>query len=157
MRSNLKQKCSEEFCLKEVFHQCISEIDSQTLEAANKKLVLFPFRERNSEAKKTKSPASFFFYLLIALQVIDGIFTQIGINIHGSNIEGNPIIRQLIGYLGSSSQALLIAKLFSISAIILLWSLKNKVSWVPLSITLLCFYYLFLAILPWSVVLAGIV
>ena len=144
MKSNLKEKISDDFCLEEIFAEHFEKLSL------------------NDESQKKSSKTSFFLkytnffvFFLICLQVLDGVFTYVGINNYGNEIEGNPLIQKLILSNGPSL-GLFFAKLFTVLAILFLWKLRNKVTWIPLSIAMLTFYYMFFAILPWSIVLAGI-
>ncbi len=40
------------------------------------------------------------YILLVVLQVLDGLFTYIGVTRLGLAVEGNPIVRWLMGHLG---------------------------------------------------------
>ena len=102
---------------------------------------------------KTSSRSLAALWILIAFQILDGIFTYSGIGKFGSEIEGNPIVSNLINSLGEIA-ALSLTKIFCILAILMLWSLRKKVLWVGKSLEFICAYYLLFAIIPWTVILA---
>jgi hypothetical protein len=89
--------------------------------------------------------------LLILFQLLDGILTVLGVNLFGSNMEGNPILRNLIELVGPVF-ALAIAKTFGIIMIISIFHLSTKyaLNWVTGIMWGLNITYLSLAIIPWT-------
>lgn len=86
---------------------------------------------------------------LITLQILDGVFTGMGIQRFGIESEGNPLLRELMLNVGPYT-ALAIAKLFAISCILTMAILVEKVRWVPHALMATCGIYLVFAVLPWS-------
>lgn len=109
-----------------------------------------------TEIKPTATRSIIALGILISFQILDGVFTYVGTLIHGLEIEGNPLVYKLIEHAGAFL-GISIAKLFAIAAILFLWNLRSKVTWVPKSIELISVYYLVFAIIPWTLLLAGIV
>ncbi len=115
-----------------------------------------PIKNASEEVAPTAMRSIIALGSLILFQVLDGIFTYTGTLIHGHEIEGNPLVYQLIEYVGAFL-GISIAKLFAIAAIIFLWKLRKKVTWVPKSIEFISIYYLVFAIVPWTLVLTGVI
>lgn len=90
--------------------------------------------------------------LLIALQILDGIFTATGVHLFGTAAEGNLILRSLMHTLGCIP-ALILAKSFAIMVIVLLCSLTAQVRWLTGALKLVAFVYLGAAVLPWAGIL----
>lgn len=160
MRSNLKISVHEEF----------PEFRSQSSDALNfshvlnNDLVYFNHHPKNLSFicehitnQNIKSHRSIIaLSLLLLFQILDGVFTYSGISVYGNEIEGNPLITYLMSAIGSF-WGISAAKIFSIFSILLLWNLRHKVRWIPKSIEYLSVYYLFFAIIPWGLVLSGII
>jgi uncharacterized membrane protein len=99
-----------------------------------------PFEEVNSK---------YIFLFLVLLQVLDALLTYRGLSIFGLEIEANPLIRILIERLGSFF-GLLLVKSIAVLAVFYLWSLRERVLWIPVATKFLSAYYVFFAILPWT-------
>jgi hypothetical protein len=89
---------------------------------------------------------------LLALQVLDIIFTATGIATYGLGVEGNPLVRALMLRFGSL-QALLLVKSFAVLMILSLMLLSQKVAWVREVLYGLIAVYLCAAVLPWAYLL----
>lgn len=87
--------------------------------------------------------------VLCLLQALDGVFTSIGVSRFGTEIEGNPFLKELMLNLGYV-EAITIFKILSISAIILLVKLSFTFSWVGRTMEAICYIYIMAAILPWT-------
>lgn len=92
--------------------------------------------------------------VLLALQVLDVIFTASGIATYGLGVEGNPVVRALMQRFGSL-QALLIVKSFAVLMILALMLLSQRVTWVREVLYALIAIYLCAAVLPWAYLLCS--
>lgn len=89
------------------------------------------------------------FTVLLLFQMFDAVLTYIGVLNFGIEMEGNPLIRSLMGAVGPLA-AILTVKFFAVICVFCLWNLRGLVSWIPKAMLFLSLYYLFFAILPWS-------
>ena len=89
---------------------------------------------------------------LIIIQILDGVFTAIGVARFGSSVEANVFIRTLIEQWGSFS-ALLLVKTLAVGVVITLCSLSSRVPWVVPALKGVIILYLCAAIIPWSAIL----
>jgi hypothetical protein len=80
----------------------------------------------------------------LLVQVLDGIFTYLGVTIWGLHIEANPIISSAVEYAGLG-HAVVGAKLAAI-----LFGILLHVRRVHSLVALLTAFYLVVAILPWA-------
>lgn len=90
---------------------------------------------------------------LSAIQIIDGVFTSIGITMFGIEMEANPFLRSLMQGFGVS-ETLTVVKCIAILTIFMLFKLSTKVTWIPTAFKGLILLYLFAAILPWTIILS---
>ncbi len=90
--------------------------------------------------------------ILIILQILDGIFTGIGVNQFGIDAEGNPFIHSLMSHIGYIP-ALIASKSVAIGIIVYLCSLSNIISWIRGALRGMIGVYLCAAIIPWSAIL----
>jgi uncharacterized membrane protein len=90
---------------------------------------------------------------LSAIQIIDGVFTSIGITMFGLEMEANPFLRSLMQSIGVS-ETLTVVKCVAILTIFILFKLSAKVTWIPTAFKGLILLYLFAAILPWTIILS---
>jgi uncharacterized membrane protein len=90
--------------------------------------------------------------LLILVQILDGLFTAIGINSFGIAIEGNPLIRSAIEVWGVVP-TLFSIKLATITVTIFLMFMVREVEWLRKALQLTVGVYLLAAIIPWSAIL----
>lgn len=91
--------------------------------------------------------------LMIVIQLVDGLLTGIGVYKFGIDIEGNTLVKSLmyqIGYLN----ALVFVKTLSISVVLILMSLSEKVLWIPKAMKATIGIYILFAILPWGFLLS---
>lgn len=89
---------------------------------------------------------------LIIFQIIDGIFTSMGVSRYGTSIEGNPFLRGLIedyGQLPVLSGIKFIAILF----VIVLAMNSRHIPWIASALRAICYVYFFSAIVPWAYIL----
>ena len=91
-------------------------------------------------------------FALIVLQILDGVFTAIGVAHFGAGIEGNILIRHLIGVIGYIP-ALVVVKSIGIAVVIALCMVGQSVRWLGLAMKSVIAIYLFAAIIPWSFIL----
>lgn len=82
--------------------------------------------------------------IFLCAQVLDGVFTYMGVHAFGPTIEANPLIAWLMGQLGPAA-ALASAK----SVAIVLGAFLHLVQ-VHLAVAMLTLVYLALAIGPWT-------
>lgn len=107
--------------------------------------------------KRVKSQSSlveiiFLGLTLAIIQLLDGIFTGVGVSRYGVGIEANLFVRALMvkwGYVA----ALASIKLISLVVIAILCRLSLHVSWVPSALKGVIVLYLCAAIIPWSFIL----
>ncbi len=92
--------------------------------------------------------------ILIALQVMDGILTGVGMNFFGTDMEGNLLLRSVMHAIGVVP-ALLVVKSLAIAVIIVLVNLSSQVKWLPMAMKGVIGLYVLAAIIPWSVILAN--
>jgi len=81
----------------------------------------------------------------LLVQVLDGMFTYLGVTIWGLHIEANPLISSAVEYAGLG-RAVVGAKLAAI-----LFGILLHVRRVHSLVALLTAFYLVVAILPWAV------
>ena len=80
----------------------------------------------------------------LLVQVLDGVFTYLGVTIWGVHIEANPLISSAVAYAGLG-RAVVGAKLAAI-----LFGMLLHVRRVHSLVALLTAFYLVVAILPWA-------
>jgi hypothetical protein len=86
------------------------------------------------------------------MQVFDGVLTAIGVEQWGIRSEGNPLLRSAMNELGHST-ALLIAKLIAILLVIFVCFYATRFGWIKKALVLVNGIYLYVAVLPWLIVL----
>jgi hypothetical protein len=91
----------------------------------------------------------YIFLFLVVLQVLDALLTYRGVSMFGMEMEANPLIRILIERFGSFF-GLFLVKSIAVLAVFYLWTLRERVSWIPVATKILSAYYVFFAILPWT-------
>ncbi len=83
----------------------------------------------------------------VAVQVLDGVLTYLGVRIFGLSIEANPLVAWYAGALGTVA-GLIAAKLFAIGcASVLYVTARHR------TVAVLTVIYLVFAIVPWAHVL----
>jgi hypothetical protein len=92
------------------------------------------------------------FIVFTTLQVLDGVFSVLGIERHGLELEANSMLRPLMAAYGHAT-VLLWSKFAAISAIALVAHMSRKVDWVRAALALCSLAYLFFAVLPWVFIL----
>lgn len=90
--------------------------------------------------------------ILALLQVFDGILTGIGVSQFGTSMEGNALLRSLMGFVGYIP-ALLIVKSASIALIGVLCLQAQKVWWLKPAFIGVIALYLCMAVIPWTYIL----
>jgi uncharacterized protein DUF5658 len=83
----------------------------------------------------------------VIAQCLDGVFTYLGMSLWGPNVEGNPLIRSAVTYVGPGL-GLAGAKLFAVSLGIALHLFR-----VHNVVAILTGLYIVGALIPWAVVL----
>lgn len=101
----------------------------------------------------SNSPIELYYLVaaLILLQILDGLFTGIGVTIYGPAIEANILLRTLMESFGHV-QALVLVKSFAIAVIFGLAAFSAHVSWIPRAMKALIAIYLVFAIIPWGII-----
>lgn len=90
--------------------------------------------------------------LLISVQVIDGFFTGIGVHLHGIAAEGNPILRSLMHSVGPVP-TLIASKTATIGMTIFLAIMTKEIPWLKAALKWTLGFYLFAAVIPWSMII----
>ncbi len=90
--------------------------------------------------------------LLVALQVVDGLFTAVGIHLHGIEVEANILLRHLMYSIGTGT-TLFLSKSIAILIIIALARFAEEVIWIPYAMKAIAVIYVGAAIVPWSYVM----
>lgn len=93
------------------------------------------------------------FVIQIILQILDGILTNIGLSIYGINAEGNPLLWYLMNLIGSYTIALILVKGFIILLTLYTWYIWSKCSEYKKMLFYVNIFYIFLAIIPWTVLI----
>ncbi len=89
---------------------------------------------------------------LVILQIFDGILTSIGISRFGSDIEGNPFLRNLIENFGHIP-VLASIKIIAVFFVFVLAVNSKYVPWISSALRAICYMYFFTAIVPWIYIL----
>ena len=90
--------------------------------------------------------------MLVTLQVLDGILTSIGVSRFGTNVEGNPLLRELMLHFGHIP-TLAVIKLFAVGIVFSLVALTPRLPWVKHALTAVSGVYICCAIIPWTYLL----
>lgn len=90
-------------------------------------------------------------WLLILFQILDGLFTLLGINTFGVEIEGNPLVRNFIEIVGPSV-GILFVKLATIIIIFCICVFGCKVKWITPALSGVAYIYFLFALAPWTIV-----
>jgi len=106
--------------------------------------------------KKTKSsfrlPLLTALYWLIALQVLDAGFTALGVYLHGTEAEGNIIIKTLIENFGLL--VLIPVKLFAIFLICIIIKSRHGFGIIEKTTMYLIFIFYYIVVISWPLILA---
>lgn len=111
-------------------------------------LILLPF----AEEKNRGSSLLWIVGVLVLIQILDGVFTALGVAHLGVEAEGNPLLRSAMhtfGYIPT----LVAAKSLSVGIVFALWAFASKVLWVEKAMALVAALYMVAAIIPWSIIL----
>ena len=114
--------------------------------------------EGNKDQNQVVDHANFYSVLtiacvLIALQLLDGILTAIGMYQFGIGAEGNPLLKALMMQIGYAN-ALIITKLVAIGIILVLSRCALKMDWVKKAMKVVAALYIVAAIIPWTYIIA---
>jgi hypothetical protein len=90
--------------------------------------------------------------ILATLQILDGILTGVGMSQYGTGMEGNVLLRSLMGAIGYIP-ALVLVKGASIGLIALLCQQAPKISWLKPAFYGVIAVYLMGAVVPWTYIL----
>lgn len=88
-------------------------------------------------------------WLLVAFQILDGFFTSMGVHVFGIEVEGNPLIREIMAVLGAPLGIALV-KAFAIAIIFSICIFGFRVSWLTRALSGLAAIYFLFAIIPWT-------
>ena len=86
--------------------------------------------------------------ILVILQVVDAVFTYVGLSHQGVQVSGNGIVSKLMEAYGFFP-ALLISKICALLMIVLITYFAHRRRWIRPLVLMLCAAYLTLVILPW--------
>jgi len=86
---------------------------------------------------------------LALLQIVDGMFTTMGINKFGVAIEGNPFLRGMMLEFGHVP-TLAVVKLISIALVMILTVYSGRIPWVKNAMKAITGIYIAAAIVPWT-------
>jgi hypothetical protein len=95
----------------------------------------------------SNTPAITLFALFTVVQVLDAMLTRTGVHRFGAGIEGNPLLALLFAHFGTGA-TLGVAKLFAVTCALILHLRSHY-----LVLSLLTLFYVFGAIIPWSLTL----
>ena len=90
--------------------------------------------------------------ILALLQVLDGVLTGIGMYHYGTSMEGNLLLRALMGVIGYLP-ALVVVKTASIGLIGVLCLQATKVQWLKPAFIGVIALYTVMAVVPWTYIL----
>jgi hypothetical protein len=90
--------------------------------------------------------------ILALLQVCDGVLTGVGMSHFGTAMEGNILLRSLMGIIGYIP-ALIVVKGASILLIAALCLQAPKVRWLKSAFIGVIALYVFMAVIPWTYLL----
>ena len=91
--------------------------------------------------------------ILIALQIADAILTNIGMNLFGTGMEGNSLLRSVMENYGTVA-ALTVSKAFAIATIIALVYLSSQIQWIKGALKGVIVIYFSFAIAPWTILIS---
>lgn len=91
-------------------------------------------------------------FLLIMLQLLDGLLTSLGVIRFGTGAEGNPFLRHLMVEFGHLP-TIAVCKFLAILIVITLTLLARNRPWVQKAMGVVSCFYLVGAIIPWTVIL----
>lgn len=90
--------------------------------------------------------------ILIALQILDGILTGLGMHHFGVDMEGNFFLRTLMENIGFIP-ALFVVKSVAVGVVASLCMYAWKISWLKMALRGIIFFYLSFAVVPWALIL----
>lgn len=91
-------------------------------------------------------------FLICVLQIIDGLFTAIGVQHFGIDAEGNLLIRTLMELCGPNV-ALILVKSLAIAIVCILCTMAHRVRWILPALRGIALLYLCVAIVPWGAII----
>ena len=92
--------------------------------------------------------------IVVALQILDGILTGLGMFHFGTDMEGNAVLRYMMVNLGFVP-ALIIAKATAIAVVSGLCIFAYRIWWLKLALRGIIGVYLTMAVAPWTVILSA--
>jgi len=90
--------------------------------------------------------------VLALLQLADGVLTGIGIFNYGVSMEGNALLRALMGLVGWMP-ALILVKGLSIGLVAILCHQASSIKWLRPAFCGVIVLYLMMAVVPWTYIL----
>ncbi len=91
--------------------------------------------------------------ILLVCQILDGILTYLGLALLGISMEANTFLRELMHAYGKAP-ALFATKFMAIALVVLLTMYAHRRRWIRPIIAILIGIYVFLAVLPWTYIIA---
>lgn len=89
---------------------------------------------------------------LALLQLVDGLFTSMGVERFGIAVEGNPLLRHLMAEFGHIP-TLASLKILAVLVIVALTLFARQLPWIKNALGAVSCVYLFAAIMPWTYIL----
>jgi hypothetical protein len=105
-----------------------------------------------SHPRTTASEIALLGFIVAVLQVADGVLTGVGMAHFGLHMEGNIILRTLMHHLGYVP-ALLLVKTIAVGVVASLCIHGWRVRWLKHALRGIIALYLFVAVIPWVVLL----
>lgn len=110
--------------------------------------------KQDSSVFTVSKPSTLFVgLLLIVIQFFDGLFTLLGVEQFGIEMEGNPMIRDSMEYFGSVP-SLVFVKICCAMIIIHLVIVSKDFPWIRSALNVVACIYMLFAIVPWSIALS---
>ena len=100
------------------------------------------------------SEIAFLGLIVVALQVLDGILTGLGMFHFGTDMEGNALLRGLMEAVGFIP-ALIIVKSSAIAVVSALCIFAYRIWWLKVALRGVIGLYLTMAVAPWCVILTA--
>ena len=130
----------------------MTEAAIQILNQSHASVRAFKDISLNATESRTSKEVYILGTILIALQVMDGLLTAVGIDNFGIAAEGNPFLRSLMELIGPFS-TLIVVKSAAIIIVGYLCTLASEISWIKNALRGMIFVYALCAVIPWTALL----
>ena len=110
--------------------------------------VALPGVDRPLVSNRGLSRAQLFWVAFVAVQVLDGVLSYVGVSMHGPEIEANPLVAWYLAALGPAV-GFTAAKLFAVMCGVVLYVTAHH-----RLVAILTLVYLVFAVVPWFAVLS---